>query len=144
MTKFSMSLIAAVLALASTATLNAQIRSGQAQIKVPFAFEVDSVKFAPGVYTLNLLNHATLNVTGADRGAFTPMMTDSNAAAERSKVVFRRVGDRYFLREVWEAGSAKHLVAYESKAEKQARKQEQAAQQPGAAAVEIALGQTDK
>jgi len=142
MTKISMlklSLFAAVLALASTSTLNAQVMDGQARIQVPFAFQVGTEHFAPGTYTIGMLNGFTLNVRGFGNAALAAMKTDANGnTAARSKVVFRQAGGQYFLREVWAAGSTDHLVAVETKAEKQAQKLE-AANRTSAPAVEIAL-----
>jgi len=134
-----LSLFAAVLALASTSTLNAQVMDGKAQINVPFAFQVGTEHFAPGTYTIAMLNGFTLNVRGAGNAALASMKTDGNGKAmASSKVVFRQVGGQYFLREVWAAGNPDHLVAVETKAEKQAQKLE-AANRASAPAVEIAL-----
>jgi hypothetical protein len=146
MTKFSilkLSLIAAVLTLASTpSTLHAQTPAHQARINVPFAFEVGSEHFAPGTYLIGMLNDITLNVRGAAKAAFASMKSASNSkTAAAGKVVFAKVGDRYFLREVWSSGATDHLVAYETKAEKQAQKLQLAANQPAAQGVEIALAQ---
>ena len=72
MTKFSMlklSLFAAVLALPSASTLNAQVMDGQAKIQVPFAFQVGTEHFAPGTYTIGMLNGFTLNVRGGGNAA---------------------------------------------------------------------------
>ena len=148
MTKFSMlklSLFAAVLALASTATLNAQTPGGQAKFQVPFTFQVDSVQFAPGTYTVAMLNAATLKVTGPRNSVFAPMhLVEGNKASTKSKLVFVRVGSQYFLRETWAEGSAKYLVTFQSKAEKQAAKLELAASHPATPAVEIAQAANDK
>ena len=142
MTKFSMlklSLCAAALALASTLPSQAQAPAGQARIQVPFAFQVGTEHFAPGVYTVAMINQLTLSVRGAGNSAFAAMKRDSNGNVASSKVVFQRVGGQYFLREVWTAGGSAHLTAYETKAEKQALKTEQEANQPAAPTVEIAL-----
>jgi hypothetical protein len=143
MTKYSilkLSLIAAVLTLAPTSTLRAQTEDGRAQFKVPFAFEVGSAHCEPGVYTIGMLNAVTLHVSGARTGAFASMRPASNRETITSgKVVFHRIGNEYFLEEVWSAGSRDHLVAYQTKAEKQALKVELAANRPAATGVEIAL-----
>jgi len=149
MTKFSilkLSLIAAVLTLASTpSTLNAQTLRDQAQFKVPFAFEIGSEHFAPGVYTLGMLNQVTLIVRGTGHAAFAPMKSDSNGKSiATGKVVFHRVGGQYFLGEVWTAGSTDHLLAYETKAEKQAKQTGLAANRPSSTGVEIALIQNGR
>jgi hypothetical protein len=144
MNKLSMlklGLIAAVLTLASTSTLHAQTPPRLVRVKVPFAFEAGSTHFAPGVYTIGMLNLSTLYVRGTDSGVFAAMqLGDNGKTIADSKVVFQRVGSQYFLREVWATGSTEHLVAYESKSEKQALRLE-AANHSAAPGVEIAVAQ---
>ena len=148
MNKISMlklSVIAAVLALASTpSTLHAQSPVGLAQVKVPFAFEVGSAHFAPGVYTAGVLNGSTLYVRGAKSGAFASMRLDGGGKTiTATKVVFHRIGGQYFLSEIWSAGTTEHVVAYPTKAEKQAMR-ELAANQLAAQSTEVTLAQATK
>jgi hypothetical protein len=144
MNKLSMlklSLIAAVLTLASTSTLHAQTSSSLVRVKVPFAFEVGSTQFAPGVYTIGILNRSTLYVRGTDSSAVASMQYgDNGKIIADSRVVFQRIGSQYFLSEVWSSGTTEHLIAYPSKAEKQAQRLE-AANHPAAPGVEIAVAQ---
>jgi hypothetical protein len=149
MTKFSilkLSLIAAVFTLASTlSTLNAQSPYDLAQFKVPFAFEIGSVHFASGTYNIGKLNQVTLAVRGYGGGAFASMKPDSNGETIASnKLIFRRIGNQYFLREVWTAGSDDHLVAYESKAEKQALETALAANHSPSTGEETAVAQNGR
>ncbi len=125
MTKFSMfklSLIAAVLTLASTTSpLHAQVLEGKTQFNVPFAFEVGHDHFAPGVYTVSMLHSSTLQVNGFRNSGFALVMPAWNGKTiARNKIVFHQIGGEYFLAEVWTAKSTDHLVAQPLKAEKRA------------------------
>jgi hypothetical protein len=135
-----LSFFAAVLALASTpSTLHAQ-----AQIKVPFAFEVGSAHFAPGVYTLSMLNGSTLHVRGIKYGAYASIQSgDNSQTITGGKVVFHRIGAQYFLSEVWSSETKEPRIVYPSKAEKQALRQ-LAANPPAAQGVEAILAQATK
>jgi hypothetical protein len=147
MTKFSMlklSLIAAALTLTSTSNLRAQDAPPHARVTVPFAFEVGPTHFAPGTYTVGMMN-GSLHVRGTQNGGFASVTrNESRSSAIASRVVFRRVGNEYFLGEVWTAGSAIHLVAYPTKAEKQAVRVELAANRLATQDVEISLVQADR
>lgn len=139
-----LSLFAAVLTLACTSTLHAQSPAGRAQIKVPFAFEVGPDHFAPGVYTVSMLNGSTLYVRGIRYGAFAPIKSGDNSAITGGKVVFHRVGGQYFLSEVWSDGSKEPMVLYPSKAEKEALSRELAANHRTDQGAEVILAQAAK
>jgi hypothetical protein len=100
----------------------------RSQVTVPFAFEVGSVHFAPGTYFLNDPREHLLSVRGPSGTALAMNRRETSLSpATESKVVFRRYGDRYFLRELWVKGQTDHLSCYESKAEQRVRKIQQAA-----------------
>jgi hypothetical protein len=141
-----LSLIAAVLALTSMpSTLHAQSSSDLARVEVPFAFEVGSTHFAPGVYNIGTLyGSKVLYVRGTNHCAFASMQYDANGKTiADGKVVFQRVGSRSFLAEVWSAGTTEHLVTYKSKAEKEALR-ELAANHSTIQGTEIILAQATK
>ena len=135
-----LSLFAAVLTLAST--LHAQAPDGRAKIKVPFAFEVGPAHFAPGVYTVSMLNGSTLYVRGTEYGAFAPIKSGDNSAITGGKVVFHRVGGQYFLSEVWSDGTKEPMVVFPSRAEKEAL--ELAANHPAIQGTEVILAQATR
>jgi hypothetical protein len=98
--------------------LHAQMPAAQSRVIVPFEFEVGSTHFAPGTYTLSNPQEVILAVQGAKRSALVMSSHEINAAPSRtSKVVFDRIGDQYFLREVWREGKVEYLVCPESKDE---------------------------
>lgn len=139
-----LSIFAAVLTLASTSTLHAQAPDGRVEIKVPFAFEVGPAHFAPGLYTISMLNRSTLYVHGPKSGVFASIEPGSgNSAIAGGKVVFHRVGDQYFLSQVWSDGNKLPLVVNPSKAEKEALSQ-LAANHPAMQGTEVILAQATK
>jgi hypothetical protein len=144
MSKIRAALVVAFLAVASGATaLHAQDQTIRSQVKVPFAFEVGSVHFAPGTYLLSVPREHLLSVQGSSGTALAMDRRESSLSpATESKVVFYRYGDRFFLREVWMKGNTDHLRCPESKAEHTYREVEQAANRASIAtptSVELAL-----
>jgi hypothetical protein len=143
MLKLSVVAAALVLTLAPTSAVHAQDLDEKARVEVPFAFEVGSVHFVPGSYSIGRLNGSTLYVHGAKHGAFASIhYGDNDKTIVANKVVFHRVGSQYFLSEVWSAGTTQHMVAYQSKVEKQAL--ELAANHPAIQGTEVILAQATK
>ena len=144
MSKIRAALVVAAVALASQSpVLHAQDQTLRSQVNVPFAFEVGSVHFAPGTYTLSSPREFVLSVQGTHGKALAMNQREKSLSpATNGKVVFYKYGDRYLLREVWAKGSTDHLCCPESKAEYRVRKIEQAANHASIATptnVEIAL-----
>jgi hypothetical protein len=144
MSKIRAALVVAAVALASQSpVLHAQDQTLRSQVNVPFAFEVGSVRFAPGAYTLASPREHVLSIQGPSGTALAMNQRETSLSpATESKVVFYRYGDRYFLREVWVKGETDHLRCSESKAEHRVRNIQRAANHASIAAptnVEIAL-----
>lgn len=96
-------------------TVFASTRVAQAQqemvVKIPFAFVADHVNLPAGDYTLKTAGpiNSLLLVNRADptMSAYIPSNAAQAAAVQsESKVVFNCYGDRYFLSQVWTAGTA--------------------------------------
>ncbi len=142
MSKFRAAIIFAILASGS-AVLQAHGQTKRVRVDVPFAFEVGSNHFAPGIYFLTDAREHVLSVSGPSSDALVlDRQETSGSPSTNSKVVFYRYGDRYFLREVWTKGNTDHLRCFESKAERQAKESQQAADRASVAApsnVEVAL-----
>jgi len=143
------SLVIAALAVSSgSAVLYAQHQIKRIRVDVPFAFDFGSTHFAPGTYFLSDPQEYILSVRGPSGTAVAVDWREASLSpATEGKVVFSRVGDRYFLREVWVKGQIDHLRFSESKAERRARKSQQEANRaaivtPGD--VEIALLQNPR
>jgi hypothetical protein len=93
---------------------NAQIDSDVTlRADVPFAFSVDNKILPPGDYSVKAVEGMTgvLEMRDARGRGVAVIHTDDvmtkNARPEKqSEWVFDRIGDQYFLSEVWESGSA--------------------------------------
>ena len=138
MLKVPAGLIAAVLAVASLAPVaQAQDSGFAARMNVPFAFQTATGQhFGPGVYTIHMNGQQTMLIqgTGASGMVLTQVANDGEPAS-RGKAVFAHHGDQYFLRTVWVAGKASHLICNTAKAEQRS----QVASDRTSTAVEVAL-----
>jgi hypothetical protein len=80
---------------------------------VPFNFTVENKTLPAGMYSIRTIGDrgmTTLLVQAQDRHS--SIMTNSNAAenlkpADKSKLVFNRYRDQYFLSEIWVAGASR-------------------------------------
>jgi hypothetical protein len=108
-----------------------------ARMKVPFSFETGAKHFAAGVYTIRMENAHALLIRGVSTsGLALVSIEDNGVAAKAGKAVFRRYGNRYFLREVQVAGKSRHLRLPVTKEQNQL---ETASQRNTPGPVEIAL-----
>ncbi len=111
-------LVAALSVALVSPALHAQNLAMRGRVTVPFAFEVGSTHFAAGTYVISNPRDHVLAVQGSTRSALAFSSHEINPSPARgSKVVFYRLGDQYFLREVWIEGNADHLLCPESKSE---------------------------
>ena len=119
--KRSTRLLAALLSAGSlVAVSHAQTTGPLLRVAVPFDFENGSHRFAAGVYFVRLESDHRLVLEGTNARFVTATVPDESLkAATKSSVVFRRYGDRYFLREVWVAGRNTHVHCPATKTEKQ-------------------------
>lgn len=88
------------------AGLHAQIL-GEVTAKVPFEFNVENTRLPAGDYIIAPTDDASvpvLEVTSADGkvGIFvTPLSTQVKQLPKISELVFDKIGNHYFLREIW-------------------------------------------
>jgi hypothetical protein len=124
-TNFRTIALAALVAIASMSpALQAQTTDTYAQINVPFAFDYGTAHFAPGTYRIDMRSTKILAVHNGSRTGMAMVQTEYNHfPVKTGQVFFEKYGDRYFLQEVWTAGSDTHLSVYQSKREKQAAKE---------------------
>ncbi len=109
-------------ALLSFAGVSASVaQSTQVRVKIPFAFQADQQEYQPGVYTFQLSPTSNrVQVVGSSHtGQFLSLPDETLSPADKGKVVFKRYGSTYFLREIWMAGSKFHVHTLPSRAEKQ-------------------------
>ena len=77
---------------------------------VPFKFIINKETLPAGQYTIESfgsLDGRTLSIRSADMNAKAMVRANSvqsRQAAEETKLVFQRYGDRYFLSQIWVAG----------------------------------------
>lgn len=136
----TLSAIIVVAATLSPVSL-AQGAGTKVRVNVPFAFEEGSAHHDAGRYTIGLQAGRIMTIHG-DRGSSLSLvrLSDSAKPTRTSKVVFRRYGNRYFLRQVWTAGQSDYLECGQSTAEKKLLKELQLASRGAdAQGVEVAL-----
>ena len=138
--------LAAVLAVASlSSTSHAQSSDALAKVNVPFGFEVGSQHFAAGVYTVRMLSDHLMSINGkSDSGlAMANRDTDLKPSAQ-GKVIFRRYGSQFYMREVWTPGGSTHLRCVKTKTERQAERTLLASDPAQVTNVELALMETPR
>ena len=123
LTKISARLIAAVLAVASVASVaQAQSLSFAARVNVPFAFETASGQhFQPGVYTIRMEGMQTMLIRGATSGGLVVIEEEANEGlpVSQGKAVFMHYGEKYYLRSLSVSGSSTRMLFGSSKEERQ-------------------------
>lgn len=136
--KVRATLSAIVLAMATmTSATSATAQTAILQVKVPFGFENGSQHLPAGLYTISMETPNLMLIRGDSGGGFAMVNPqESTKPANTSTVVFRRYGQRYFLRDVSVAGSTNSLHCVKSKSEKQLQI---ARTEPAPTDVEVAL-----
>jgi hypothetical protein len=92
------------------ATASASAQTAALKANIPFNFIVNKADLPAGVYTLqNMGSSATaMLIRSADSQVVKVVLPHACAAVNRSdktKLVFHRYGDRYFLAQIWVAGN---------------------------------------
>jgi hypothetical protein len=119
MWKFRAVLFAGILAVGPLSAMShAQVTEGPVVVNVPFAFENGSQHFAAGLYSIGMDDQRILAIHGESRSGFAlAWFQEDSHPSKKTKVVFLRYGDQYFLREIWVAGESSHTYCLPSKAE---------------------------
>jgi len=118
------SLIACALtigSLASTQSASAQGSTPLAEVNIPFAFQTGLQTLPAGTYRIDRESGNLVRLQGPGRAAGFVEMHDAikHRAADHGTIVFDRYGDKYFLRQIWTAGSTYGLECPKSRAEKE-------------------------
>jgi hypothetical protein len=120
---FTLALGGVFLCLASLTSL-ANPFSFRIQTKVPFDFQIGSKKFPKGEYTIESVNETGLMRISNNKGKkainFTALRDKQNTKM-KSRVSFRRYGEQYFLKKIWD-GQDTIFELERSSAEKKAAK----------------------
>jgi hypothetical protein len=101
-------LITAAFALLGTMVASAQTLNVKA--KIPFSFVVNHATLPAGEYSLNSVDDQGTALAIRNLDSKTTNLALSNACvsangASKTKLVFHRYGDRYFLSQIWIAGN---------------------------------------
>ena len=106
-------LLAVALLLAATAIcVHAQERP-MLTVTVPFAFTVENINLPAGSYTVFAVPPYSMTVKvqgvhGQKAVMIRAVPSRSSAEATQGKLLFSRIGNEYFLSQVWEQGSKVH------------------------------------
>jgi hypothetical protein len=100
---FSLVLVAATLVFTSTA----RAQELRVRANIPFDFVVGNTVYAAGTYTIGAAtpNSSALLLDGDTRGFVIPIDCSSNQPSKSTKLVFDRMGDTYFLHQIWVEGN---------------------------------------
>jgi hypothetical protein len=103
-------LLAGLLVLSSIAATQVARAQEAMVVDIPFAFTAGDATLPAGEYRVQKMdrNSSVLLIHCWDAGASTMVITNAAQAKEpqtESKLVFKRYGNRYFLSQVWTAGS---------------------------------------
>ena len=127
MKKTIISLIAAVsFGVVLFATTLAAPFTVKIRAEIPFDFIVGKKRLPKGEYLIESLNDAgTLTIRNAKRGKAVTFSTIRHKPTDgpKSKLIFNRYGDQYFLTRIWDGSSETVLKLNKSKTEKRLAKQ---------------------
>jgi hypothetical protein len=140
----SSSLIASALAIGSLASTHvASAQTPLADVNIPFAFHTPTQTLPAGKYRVILESNNMVLLRGAGSSAGLVMTHDAIRfqAASHGTMVFKRYGEKYYLRQIWTAGDPHGLECSKSRAEKQSV-QAEITQAPSS--VELALNSIPK
>lgn len=117
-------LAATVGALGILVTAQASAQSPVGRARIPFEFTASDKTLPAGVYDVERVgaHREVLLLRGGREGVAFMGSSRASSSAEKSRLVFRRYGDAYFLHEVWLGGG--RGIGYtvpESKAERALR-----------------------
>lgn len=102
--------------------LHAQI-TGEIEAKVPFEFTVDNTRLPAGDYVIRPVGEESItslelvSANGKLGVLMAPMNAEANDVPKISELVFDRISNRYFLREIWVEGNQYGYSIEKSKVE---------------------------
>jgi hypothetical protein len=93
-------------------------------VNIPFAFVAGNATLPAGEYRVERLhgNSAVVLIRCSDTSAAAVVLSNATQAKEtptQSKLIFKRYDNRYFLSQVWSAGSIRGRELLKSRAEKE-------------------------
>ena len=89
---------------------------------VPFAFNIGDKSLPAGTYAVREMDRATLIQSKDAKDSVLGIYNYAGPSkAEETKLVFNKVGDHYFLAQIWTSARGQGLAVPESKLEKEMR-----------------------
>jgi hypothetical protein len=122
-----LSMFMAIMAMAlMTAVATANAQSQKSKVNIPFDFVVGDKGLPAGDYAITNVtsNSDTLRIRNATANDSAVRLTTTvNGTADRSKLVFHRYGERYFLAEVWTGAGNEGRMLFVSRQERALQKE---------------------
>jgi hypothetical protein len=119
----SSGIIACALAIGSLAsTQSASAQTTIAKVTIPFAFQMTSQTLPAGTYRVERESGNLILLQGPGKASGFVLMhaASRSKAPDHGMLSFDRTGDKYYLRQIWTAGSQTGLECPKSHAEKAA------------------------
>lgn len=113
-----------MLALALLGTTQAVRAQEPVLANIPFAFTAGDTTLPAGEYRVQKVNESSAALLircteGSPAIMVTTLPAVTNGPQEKTKLIFHRYGDRYFLAQVWSAGSSRGRELPKSAKEKE-------------------------
>ena len=119
------SVIGALMTLIVAFTVTVPVVNAQSTIltaNVPFAFNVGAKQLPAGAYAVREMDRATLIQSRDGENSVLGIYNYAGPSkADETKLVFDKVGDHYFLAQIWTSARGQGLTLPESKLEKEMR-----------------------
>ena len=117
--------IGALMTLIVAFTVTVPVINAQSTIltaNVPFAFNVGAKQLPAGAYAVREMDRATLIQSRDGENSVLGIYNYAGTSkADETKLVFHKIGDRYFLAQIWTSAREQGLAVPESKLEKELR-----------------------
>ena len=113
------------LGFSSAIAASSSLFSFRIKADIPFDFQIGKKKMPKGDYIIESVNDSgTVLIRKEKGGKAVNIMTvvDKHTDKHKSKLVFRRYGDQYFLARIWDGSSETVLKIEKSSAEKKVAK----------------------
>jgi hypothetical protein len=117
-------IIGAMVLVAVFSMSTAKAQSSQLMADIPFDFSASDQTLPAGKYIVNVVNPASgnnvLRIRSADGKTNVALLTRSviSKRQDQAKLVFHRIGDRYFLAQAWSTGESTGMEAMKSRSER--------------------------
>jgi hypothetical protein len=124
MKRHAYTFIGAMVLVAVFSMSTATAQSPQLLAEIPFDFSAGDYTLPAGKYIVNVANPASgnnvLRIRSTDGKAGMVLLTHSviSKRQDQAKLVFHRIGDRYFLAQAWAAGDSTGMEAMKSRSER--------------------------